>query len=592
MICTLLLSLQPALGAVRCTYDAGTTIGNWGGGCTCPDGRVYWVSDKGDHCASLACKGGQSGECNQHIDAKWANKKVNCEAPLPPEPPTESPTCHTPTVAYAFIIRDELPFWDLWAQYFQMCPQGAVLPVVHTQANEEGRATLQAQLQPFGGKLVPQEDAHYSNPRWDFLASAMFFTTFRVAGATKALNGCEPQWVHMLTEADVPVRSCSYFHERLARDPGVSHIGQIKGQGPRLAGPFDDVDEPIRPAAHRSHLVTLSMPHALALAHDECELATKWRPYLVHNVWDHPWSGFSRSGGQMVWGTPDEMIFFTELSQRNMPFKQRGHTIAWFYGGDEHPRRFSEAASIRWACREAQKEDYFFARKIYAPSGDTKVVLDAVLDCIQDHEEVPLPARSPLLVLLLTHPPHSPQLFSPGSPSTRAPAGDLDALLPPRPPPSTKVSYCGSWCAENTKPWAEKCAMFAKCTGCDPCFQLPPPSPSLLPSPKQPPYRLPQPFSTMPSNMWLPAAAEDAHQLTSGGKDADSTGVVWWVTGAGSHDLKLAATVLLVMSLLLGSLLAMIRKAEKKLNRESPQTTRRGSRAASAYRTVDASSRP
>jgi hypothetical protein len=166
----LLLSLRPACCLPRCTYDVDQGAGYWGGSCTCPDGNRYWVGDENNGCGSLACHGGGvPGECNAWSDNKWANQRVNCQAPAPAPAPTESPTCHTTTVAYAFIIRDQLPFWDLWKRYFDTCPPGAVLPVVHTQASAKGRATLRAQLAPYGGKLVAEDDVRWGNPRWNFL---------------------------------------------------------------------------------------------------------------------------------------------------------------------------------------------------------------------------------------------------------------------------------------------------------------------------------------------------------------------------------------------------------------------------------------
>ena len=41
-------------------------IGLWGGSCTCPNGQVYEVGDRGDLCGSLACFGGSPGMCNRY----------------------------------------------------------------------------------------------------------------------------------------------------------------------------------------------------------------------------------------------------------------------------------------------------------------------------------------------------------------------------------------------------------------------------------------------------------------------------------------------------------------------------------------------
>jgi hypothetical protein len=50
-------------------------VGSWGGWCTCPDGKRYNVGDRDDACeygpASLACIGGEPGECEKfHADSR------------------------------------------------------------------------------------------------------------------------------------------------------------------------------------------------------------------------------------------------------------------------------------------------------------------------------------------------------------------------------------------------------------------------------------------------------------------------------------------------------------------------------------------
>jgi hypothetical protein len=51
---------------------------NYGGQCTCPDGRDYWVAAKADNCNELACYGGFSGVCEQQVASKWAKYEVHC----------------------------------------------------------------------------------------------------------------------------------------------------------------------------------------------------------------------------------------------------------------------------------------------------------------------------------------------------------------------------------------------------------------------------------------------------------------------------------------------------------------------------------
>ena len=55
-------------------------VGVWGGLCTCPDGRSYYVGDNSDYCRTIACVGGISGECVHEISNKWTGRKVTCGA--------------------------------------------------------------------------------------------------------------------------------------------------------------------------------------------------------------------------------------------------------------------------------------------------------------------------------------------------------------------------------------------------------------------------------------------------------------------------------------------------------------------------------
>jgi hypothetical protein len=58
-------------------YNSNGGAGGWGGSCTCPDGKVYWVGDNGNYCGSLACHGGKSGTCNKS-NGKWSKGSVKC----------------------------------------------------------------------------------------------------------------------------------------------------------------------------------------------------------------------------------------------------------------------------------------------------------------------------------------------------------------------------------------------------------------------------------------------------------------------------------------------------------------------------------
>ena len=74
--------------------DGDTTVGVWGGECTCPDGQVYLVGDENNQCQSMACEGGIASPCNHYVSL-WAHRRVKCDTsatwPSPPPPPPRPP---------------------------------------------------------------------------------------------------------------------------------------------------------------------------------------------------------------------------------------------------------------------------------------------------------------------------------------------------------------------------------------------------------------------------------------------------------------------------------------------------------------------
>jgi len=62
-------------------FRAESSVGQFGGKCTCPDGQVYNVGDHRDHCATLACVGGVSGKCYKKKKRHGAHMKVVCANP-------------------------------------------------------------------------------------------------------------------------------------------------------------------------------------------------------------------------------------------------------------------------------------------------------------------------------------------------------------------------------------------------------------------------------------------------------------------------------------------------------------------------------
>jgi hypothetical protein len=75
----------PTYGAnVFTQHEVGGNTGGWGGACTCPNGQVYQVSDKGQECQELNCIGGTPGTCNKYENKDsvtgWSGNKVTCGA--------------------------------------------------------------------------------------------------------------------------------------------------------------------------------------------------------------------------------------------------------------------------------------------------------------------------------------------------------------------------------------------------------------------------------------------------------------------------------------------------------------------------------
>jgi len=114
-------------------YRKVSGVGAWGGWCTCPDGQRYNVGDKNDACAagpaSLACEGGEPGDCVQAEDYARKGMQVTCagassSAPLVPASPTPSPPpaaiAGTPPAEnhYAKVIG--VGSWGGWCT----CPDG------------------------------------------------------------------------------------------------------------------------------------------------------------------------------------------------------------------------------------------------------------------------------------------------------------------------------------------------------------------------------------------------------------------------------------------------------------------------------------
>jgi len=406
----LLFRLALAVTDDRCRFLDGPA---GGGTCTCPDGSVFEVQ-----CGSAACLNGTRGGCVEHA-GPWSNKAVACatspggrhlsatqQPRSPPRRLQPSSCADTATVAYTFLTREMIP-WDVWDRYFAGCPGGSAVPVIHSQDTSAGnRAKLQARLEPYGGVLVSEAETLQGDPRFSFLMTAMQFALWRAAGGARAPNGCAPRWVHLLSESDLPAATCAEVHKELLRgsvageDVSYLHVNPATTPAETdllgLRGPFIDGGAPaeLLPLAKTSQWVTLALPHALALAADECALVEKWRPHMVHPDWPWPydapgvWRGVltaSKKSDELThinYGSSEEFLFYTELAQRELPFSTSGLTKA-FYGPEwkpwlaqgvvfltnddfSHPSGFTSEEDVRAACEYTRSEGYFFFRKVKA----------------------------------------------------------------------------------------------------------------------------------------------------------------------------------------------------------------------------------
>ena len=190
-----------------------------------------------------------------------------------------------------------MPLWPLWERYFATCPGGSALPLVHTQdVSSSGRAQLQRALDIYGGAIVPVWRTVLGYPRFNFKMNKMMLRLYGLAAQSVAQNGCPPSYVHMLSERDVPVRTCAETHRFLESTAGASHMVWTDDpihEAPYVSGrrpPSMDVfTSRFRPFGRTSQWMTLWTDHAAALAADEVSLERKWTPHQDiegANVWN------------------------------------------------------------------------------------------------------------------------------------------------------------------------------------------------------------------------------------------------------------------------------------------------------------------
>ena len=76
-----------------------------------------------------------------------------------------------PTVAYAFLTRDELPLWSFWEAYFAGCPAGTAIPIVHSQESISDAALrnrVMRDVERLGGFVLAANETRAGNPRFSW----------------------------------------------------------------------------------------------------------------------------------------------------------------------------------------------------------------------------------------------------------------------------------------------------------------------------------------------------------------------------------------------------------------------------------------
>ena len=365
------------------------------------------------------------------------------------------------TVAYAFMTRDVLGFWDLWASYFASCAFGDAVPLIHTQGDVVQRKQMEDAVAPFNGQLVAASEVVFGNPRWSWRMMQMEFALYRLAGRVRGRNGCSPKWVHLASEKDVPVRPCPPVHQQLAWHPGISRISLFGDDG----GPHWDFGE-FNPVGHTDEWTTLTIPAALAIAGDlkqEEEMKAKWKEGLYHPDW---WQGGPQGEAWMgfdwpwtLWGSPDEMVPWTELKQRQFALQTPGLTfIMWNEDSTDgwwceqsgacppnsdgtHPVQFEKGWQARVACARTQETGFYFLRKVLYSPDTMKEIAECALG-ITDLAAAPKAWAPPPPPQPPTSPPSLPQPPSPSPPSSPP---SLPPPLPPPAPPSSPPRFPPPW---------------------------------------------------------------------------------------------------------------------------------------------------
>lgn len=344
-----------------------------------------------------------------------------------------------PTVAYAFLTRDELPLWSFWEAYFAGCPAGTAIPIVHSQESISDAALrnrVTRDVERLGGFVLAANETRAGNPRFSWKMVAIMLTLMRAAAraSTTGLSGCQPRWVHFVSERDAPIRSCSEVHNHLRQKGDRSHLDQNWSRDPTTSESLQ-IEQAYAPFKKSSQWMTVTIEAARTLANDEARLRAKWEP-IQRGTRMYP-----STTGLALDGALDEWVWNTEFSQRHLPFERIGLTsVSWCKQKDRScvhvdnagasPEAYLDESSAKEGCRRGRERGYYFGRKFGDGSRlSSASVMKGLTSCTGIHPRPPPPPPAP------PPPPPSPSPPSPLPPVPPPPSPSPCPPEPSRPPP-------------------------------------------------------------------------------------------------------------------------------------------------------------
>ena len=213
---------------------------------------------------------------------------------IQPEPPVT--TCDK-TVAYLFVVHEELPLVSTWEDYFAGCDQGAYTVHMHWQTVAPGGATPEEVAKRLPGARM-LDDPVLGDLRFSYKMQDVMLRLYEDAAESIAPNGCRPRWAKLLSESCAPLAQCHEVHDYLASQHGVSQFnagimpGTTEGRAP------EGWPETLQ-FWKASQWSTLWMDHAKLLLQHAKEARPRWERTLCPDE-HYSINELSRLGAQLV----------------------------------------------------------------------------------------------------------------------------------------------------------------------------------------------------------------------------------------------------------------------------------------------------